>query len=249
MIEREVEIATADGTMNAWAIHPEERGPFPVVLLYMDAPGIRPELLNLASRIATVGYFVLMPNLYYRTDRTVDFSMARMQEPGMLQAMLGKVRTLTMAMVLADSKAILAHLAVEPMARSGPLGAVGYCMSGRWVFGAAAAYPERFRAVASIYGTGLHTDAPDSPHLGANAIAGEVYFGCAENDAYVPITQIEALRRFMKKTKVRHRIEVYPGTQHGFVFADRGHYQRTGAERHWERLFDLFARNLHGSVT
>lgn len=246
MIEREIEIATADGTMNAWAIHPEESGPFPVVLLYMDAPGIRPELMNLASRIATVGYFVLMPNLYYRTDRTVDFSMEKMQEPGMLQTMLGKVRTLTMAMMLADTRAIIDRLSVEPLARSGPLGAVGYCMSGRWVFGAAAAFPEQFKAIASIYGTGLHTDAPDSPHLTANAIAGEIYFGCAENDTYVPLAQIEALQGFLRKTGVRHRIEVYPATQHGFVFADRGHYQRAGAERHWERLFDLFARNLRG---
>lgn len=248
MIEREVGIVTADGTMNAWAIHPDDRGPFPVVLLYMDAPGIRPELMNLASRIATVGYFVLMPNLYYRTDRTVDFSMAKMQEPGMLQTMLGKVRTLTMSMMLSDTKAILGHLANEPLARSGPLGAVGYCMSGRWVFGAAAAHPERFKAVASIYGTGLHTDAPDSPHLAAAAITGELYFGCAENDTYVPLTQIDALRDCLKKTAVRHRIEIHPGTQHGFVFADRGHYQRAGAERHWERLFDLFARNLDGSA-
>ena len=51
-----------------------------------------------------------MPNLYYRTDRAVDFSMERMQEPGMLQVMLGKVRTLTMTMMLADTKAILPTL-------------------------------------------------------------------------------------------------------------------------------------------
>lgn len=244
MIERDVEIVTPDGTMNAYAIHPEENDQFPVVVLYMDAPGIRPELMNLASRIATVGYFVLMPNLYYRTDRTVDFSMERMKDPSILQVMLGKVRTLTMAMMLVDTKAILAHLATEPLARPGPLGAVGYCMSGRWVFGAAAAYPDQFRAVASVYGTGLYTEAADSPHLGATAITGEVYFACAENDAYVPLAQIEALSAHLKTTPVRHRIEIYPGTQHGFVFADRGHYQRAGAERHWERLFDLFNRNL-----
>lgn len=244
MIERDVEIATPNGVMNGHAIHPEEGGPLPVVLLYMDAPGIRPELMNLASRIATVGYFVLMPNLYYRTDREVDFSMERMKDPASLQAMLAKVRTLTMAMMIADTKAILAHLDNEPLARPGPLGAVGYCMSGRWVFGAAASYPDRFQAVASIFGTGLHTEAPDSPHFGASAITGEFYFACAENDAHVPLAQIEALRAYLKKTPLRHRIDIFPGTQHGFVFADRGHYQRAGAERHWEHLFDLFARNL-----
>lgn len=244
MIEREIEIATAEGLMNAHVVHPEEGGPFPSILLYMDAPGIRQELLDIASRIATVGYFVLLPNLYYRTDRTVDFSMARMADPATRDAMLGKVRGLSMAMMLRDTRTVLDHLDREPLAGKGPLGAVGYCMSGRWVFGAAAAYPDRFKAVASVYGTGLHTDAPDSPHRTAGSIKGEVYFACAENDSYVPLAQIDALRRYLAGTALNHRIEIYPGTQHGFVFADRGHYHRAGAERHWERVFALLERNL-----
>ena len=244
MIERDIEVATPTGRMNGHVAYPEEGGPFPVVLLYMDAPGIRPELHNMASRIATVGYFVLMPNLYYRTDRTVDFPLARMDEPGFRNAMLGKVRSLDMRMMLEDTDAILQHLQREPKARPGPLGAVGYCMSGRWVFGAAATYPERFAAIASVYGTGLCTDAPDSPHLAAGKIKGEIYFACAENDTYVPLSQIDALRWHLAATKINHRIEIFPGAQHGFVFADRGHYDRSGAERHWERVFAMLERNL-----
>ena len=118
-------------------------------------------------------------------------------------------------------------------------------MSGPFVFAAAAAYPERFAATASIYGAGLLTEGPDSPHLSAEKIAGEIYFACAEIDRYAPKPQIDALEKHLAATDVKHRIEWYPGVEHGFAFPQReGIYDKPAAERHWERLFDLFARNL-----
>src|SRR6478672_1216654 len=69
VIERHLDIASADGAMNSFVVHPEEAGPFPVVLFFMDAPGKREELHDMARRIAAVGYFVVLPNLYYRRSR------------------------------------------------------------------------------------------------------------------------------------------------------------------------------------
>ncbi len=69
MIEHHIDITTADGAMNTFVVHPEEGGPFPAVLFYMDAPGKREELHDMARRIAAVGYFVVLPNLYYRRSR------------------------------------------------------------------------------------------------------------------------------------------------------------------------------------
>ncbi len=63
MREVEIGIQTADGTMDTFICHPEEGGPFPAVIMYMDAPGIREELRDMARRIGTVGYFVVLPNL------------------------------------------------------------------------------------------------------------------------------------------------------------------------------------------
>ena len=125
------------------------------------------------------------------------------------------------------------------------MGAVGYCMSGPFVFAAAAAFPKRFAATASIYGAGLVTARDDSPHLTADRIEGEIYFACAEIDKYAPKKQIDALTACLAETAIRHRIEWYPGVEHGFAFPEReGIYDKPAAERHWERLFDLFARNL-----
>lgn len=241
MIDRELDLETADGAMNTFVTHPEEGGPHPVVLFYMDAPGKREELHDMARRIASAGYFVALPNLYYRKTRA--FEMER-SEAGMKE-MFEMMGHLSNAMVVSDTQALLDLVEADPAAKTGPLGAVGYCMSGPFVFAAAAAYPNRFAATASIYGAGLLTDEDDSPHLTADRIQGEIYFACAEIDRYAPKEQIDALTTHLASTGIRHRVEWYPGVEHGFAFPQReGIYDKPAAERHWERLFALFGRNL-----
>jgi carboxymethylenebutenolidase len=241
MVEVEVDIKTRDGAMNSFVTHPEEGGPFPPVLFYMDAPGKREELHDMARRIATVGYTVVLPNLYYRQVR--EFTLER-TDAGM-RRMFELMGQLSNTMVVQDTEALLRFVDEHPQVRPGSVGAVGYCMSGPFVLAAAARYPERIAAVASIYGARLVTDQPDSAHRTLDRIRGEVYLACAEIDRWAPPEQIEEIRRILAGTEVRHRIEWYPGAQHGFAFPERtGIYDRTSAERHWERLFQLFARNL-----
>ena len=69
MIEKTLDINTGDGAMETFICHPERGGPHPAVLFMMDAPGIRDELRDMARRLASVGYYVLLPNLYYRAGR------------------------------------------------------------------------------------------------------------------------------------------------------------------------------------
>ena len=68
MHERQLDIETKDGRMTTFVVHPERDGPHPIILFYMDAPGIREELRDMARRIASVGYYVMLPNLYYRQN-------------------------------------------------------------------------------------------------------------------------------------------------------------------------------------
>ena len=227
--------------MNSFITYPEEGGPHPAVIFYMDAPGKREELHDMARRIATVGYYVVLPNLYYRDVREFQMGMSDASRERMFELM----NNLSNKVVCEDTQAIFDFLEGEETAREGPVGAVGYCMSGPFVFAAAAAYPERFAATASIYGAGLVTDGDDSAHLSADRIRGEIYFACAEIDRYAPKEQIDALTQHLSATEVNHRIEWYPGVEHGFAFPQRaGIYDKPAAERHWERLFDLFGRNL-----
>ena len=241
MIDRELDIQTADGAMNTFVTHPEEGGPHPVVLFYMDAPGKRGELHDMARRLGSVGYCVVLPNLYYRRDR--DFKMGTGDDARRI--MFEHMNTLDRAKILTDTAAMLKFVSGEQAARTDKVGVVGYCMSGPFVFWAAAEHPNRVAAAASFHGVRLCTDSPESPHRFADKIKGELYVGCAQTDSYAPPEMIEALDAHLRTTPVRYRIETYPETQHGFVFPKReGMYQKSGAERHWERLIALFRRNL-----
>ena len=154
MIEQHLEIPTADGSMNTFYVRPDEGGPHPVVLFYMDAPGKREELHDMARRIASVGYGVVLPNLYYRQTR--EFVMERTEEG--FKRMRDMMAHLSNALIARDTGALLAFVDSRPELDHSRIGAVGYCMSGPYVVTAAANYPERFSCIASIYGARMVTD-------------------------------------------------------------------------------------------
>ncbi len=242
MIEKHLDIPTADGAMNTFVVFPEEGGPHPVVLFYMDAPGKREELHDMARRIAAVGYYVVLPNLYYRSSR--DFWLTERTEAAMA-VMFGHMNSLSNALSVRDTEAMLRFADDEPGADATRVGAVGYCMSGPFVMAAAAAFPERIRCIAAIHGANMVTEREDSAHLMAPRIHCESYFACAQTDKWASPEIVDQLQAALQAGATPHRIEWYPGTEHGFVFPRRtGIYHQAGAERHWERLFDLFGRRL-----
>ena len=93
MIEQTLDITTAGGQMATFICHPERGGPFPPVFLLMDAPGIREELRDMARRLGTVGYYVLLPNLYYRAGRDTIFGPDILEEGRAERERMRAVRT------------------------------------------------------------------------------------------------------------------------------------------------------------
>jgi carboxymethylenebutenolidase len=244
MIERTIDIATRDGATTTFICHPEQGGPHPLILFYMDAPGIREELRDMVRRLASAGYYVLLPNLYYRAGVLELGPYNGPNHGGARERMMGLMESLTIPLVMADTDALLSFAKSDAAASPGPAGAIGYCMSGQFAINAAARHPERFSAAASIYGVRLVTDAADSPHrVAANAKA-ELYFACAETDHWAPMPMVETLKGALADRATGTEVEIYPGVEHGFAFPQRAAYDRGAAERHWERLFSLFARRL-----
>lgn len=241
MIEDLRHIETPDGKMHSFITYPEQGGPFPVVLFYMDSLGIREELRDMARRFAAAGYYVVLPDLYYR--RTQPPMKAR--DGGGLDSSVHDDQQLNIKRVMRDTAAMLAHVDAQPQANAERVGAVGYCMSGAFVLAAAGHFPSRIRCAASIYGVDLLTQGDDSPHLLADRVRGELYFACAEIDDYAPAAVIDRLDAHLAESGSNYRLEWYPGARHGFAFVERKDaYDRPSAERHWERLFALFERNL-----
>jgi len=239
-VEKTIDIETPDGRMESFTVRPEGDGPFPAVILYMDAPGIRDELRDFCRRIAAQGYYALLPDMYYR----IGFRMTRFDAEGMKEV-LDAVRSLNHELVMRDTGAMLSFLASEDCVANGPKGCIGYCMSGQYVVSAAGSYPDDFGAAASLYGVGIVTGRSDSPHLLADRVKGELYFGFAETDEYVEDDVIPKLRAELDEHKVDYRLDVWPGTHHGFCFPQRGDaYHEESAEKVWEIVFDLYKRKL-----
>ena len=247
MLSFETKIQTDDGLMDTYVCHPEENNPHPPVILYMDAPGIREELRDMAQRLGTVGYTVLLPNMYYRNGVEGDYgfipSLIR-EDEGERQKMYDVMNSLTNAKVVSDTSALLNFIDDSHLTSPEKVGCVGYCMSGQFVISVGAAYPDRFSAIAAYHGVKIITDKPDSPHLVANLIKGEVYLGFASDDPHVPEKELAAMPGAMQSAGINHTIEVYSNTEHGFVFPQRAVYKKVAAERHWETMLDLFERRL-----
>lgn len=245
MIEQTLDIPTRDGAMESFICHPERRSPFPPALLLMDAPGIREELRDMARRLATVGYYVVLPNLYYRAGRNSVFGPAVLEADSPERDRMRAIRTrMTIPPVMNDVADMLAFLDRQEAAKDGPVGVHGYCMSGPYALAAAARFPERIAAAASFYGTWLVSDAEKSPHLTLRKARGELYIACAEHDELAPLPMVDELRGLFERSGAAGEIEMYPGVHHGFAFPQRWCYDKPAAERHWERLIALYRRCL-----
>ena len=238
-----VDIETPDGVANAYLTRPDE-GSYPGVLFIMDAFGLRETIEAMADRIAADGYVVLAPNVFYRAGRSPLPPMPDMSEPeqrtGFFQTIRPLMEQLTPDRIAADGGAYLDHLGT--VSSGGPVAITGYCMGGRLGWWIAASHPDRVAAVGAFHAAGLVTDGPDSPHLAADRLKAELYFGFADEDPNMTAEQIEAFERALGEAGVRYRAEVYEGARHGYTMADTPVFDASARERHFDELRELLGR-------
>lgn len=239
MIEHFFTLETADGAMPSFVVHPDSDGPYPVVIFQMDAPGMREEIRDMCRRLASAGYYVMTSQLYYR-----DVEAYNVFETGDRDRMFELMGNLSNAMAASDAAALVDYASDSDAADTSSVGVVGYCMSGPFSIAIAAAMPDKVKAAASIHGVRLVTDEADSPHAQLAECNAEIYIAAAETDDYAPPEIIDGFEAAMKANGTPGRVEWYPGTEHGFAYAERPQYDKASSERHWERLHSLFQRNL-----
>jgi carboxymethylenebutenolidase len=245
VIEQTVDIPTKDGKTTTFIVHPDRGGPFPVILFYMDAPAIREELRDMSRRLASSGYYVVLPNMYYRRGVMELGPLPTDPNAPERKRMFEHMNSLTNPLVMDDTEALLKFVDGQAAASKGPIGCVGYCMSGQYAVNAAARWPDRVAAAASFYGTRLVSNDADSPHIMAKKAKADIYFGCAERDHYVPTEMIDTLRKQLAVDNVKNaEVEIYRDADHGFAFPQRAVYNKAAAEKHWERLLSLYRRKL-----
>jgi carboxymethylenebutenolidase len=239
-----VEIAAPDGLCNAYLARPDdERNPG--VLLIMDAYGLRPVIEQMAGRIASDGYVVLAPNVFYRAGRSpvpTPPDDPEQRSRFFKQTIRPLVEELTPARLAADGAAYLDCL--DRVGAPGAVGITGYCMGGRAGWRMAVAHQDRVAALAAFHTGGLVTDDPDSAHLSAGDLKAELYFGFADDDPSMTAEQIAELERTLDKADARYRSEVYQGAKHGYTMADLPVYDEAASERHFSELRALLKRTI-----
>jgi carboxymethylenebutenolidase len=245
-----VQVRTPSGVCDAALVHPQGKGRWPAVILFVDAFGLRPTMRDMAKRLAADGYTVLVPNPYYRSTKAPGigpiFDFSNPADRSRLETLRA---VLTSDAVMQDATAYVQFLDSQATVnRKAKMGVLGYCMGGAMTMQAAAAVPSRIGAGASFHGGGLVTDKPDSPHLLVPRIKAQYYFGIAANDDQRQPDAKTALAAAFHTANLPAKIEVYEGTAHGWCVKDmaiqagKPIYDEAAAERAWVELVALYKR-------
>ena len=240
-----IEIETRDGKCPSYVYRPAASGPWPAVLMFMDGIGIRPAMLEVGERLATHGYFVLLPDLFYRSGPYEPMNPHTLfTDPEQRKVLMEKFFAhATQANIMSDTAAFLDYLGAQPDVKPGPIGTTGYCMGGLMSLTAAGTYPDRISAAASYHGARLATDAATSPHLLAPQMKARVYVAGAIEDQSFPDDMKARLEAALSEAGVDHQVETYPA-KHGWVFRDTPVYDAAETEHHWRSLLALFDAKL-----
>ncbi|MGW8557108.1 dienelactone hydrolase family protein [Streptomyces tubercidicus] len=246
MPTKTLQIPTTDGRADAFAAFPDGGEQHPGVLLYTDAFGVRPVLEEMARELAGHGYYVLVPNFYYRHGPAPVVELPEYIGEEVRPAVIGRLMPLleahTPERVLRDADAYLRFLTAQPEVSAGPVAVTGYCIGTLWAMRIAAAHPDQVAAVAGFHPGFVVTDTPDSPHRLIPELAAEVHLGLAEGDMSPEI--VSELWTALDAAGVGHTAEIYPGTVHGFTMSDTDAFDSAGLQRHWDRLLSLLDRSL-----
>ncbi|HEV2634162.1 MAG TPA: dienelactone hydrolase family protein [Actinocrinis sp.] len=241
-------IPTTDGKADAFAAFPDDDLRHPGVLLYMDAFGLRPELEDKARELAGHGYYVLVPNLYYRYGPAPLIELPEYitleSRPEIITRLLPQIMSQTPELVLRDAGAFLEFLTARDEVGEGPVATVGYCMGASHALLAAAAHPGEVAAVAGFHPDPMVTRDPEGLCRSLAGLTAEVHLGIAEGD--MTDVHLDEVGGALDAAGFTVTAEIYPDTVHGFTMADTESLNPLALQRHWDRLLPLLDRALTG---
>ncbi|MET9364480.1 dienelactone hydrolase family protein [Streptomyces sp. NPDC006632] len=243
MPTKALQIPTADGRSDAFAAFPEGGGPHPAVLMYADGFGIRPVLRDMALELAGHGYYVLVPNFFYRHGPAPVIELPEFigaeERPAVFAQLMPLIREHSAERTVRDADAYLRFLHAQPEVAAGPVAVTGYCIGGLLAVRTAAAHPGQVAAVAAFHAP-VSADGTDL----FTRLAAPVHFGHAAGD--LTPEALAELNRALDSAGVEYTSEIYPDSVHGFTMADTDAFSPAARQLHWDRLLPLLDRTPAG---
>lgn len=245
MTHSRLDVVTADGTMDTYVHAPAGSGPFPTVIVYPDAFGVRASMHAVGERLAKEGYLAVIVNTLYRSGDFAPFNpKTAFTDPPERERLMGYMAKADGASVMSDTRSLLDALKDDPRTKTERVAFMGYCMGGRLAFIAATTFGERAALAAAFHPGRVVTDQPDSPHTSASKVKGRVYLGVADKDqSFTPEAQA-TVKQVLDDAKVRYELEVYTDKLHGYAVTDSHVYDQAANERHWKKLPELLAETF-----
>lgn len=254
MREDTVTVETDSGIMNVFIARPIEKKRYRPVVLFMDIWGVREELRQIARKIASEGYFAILPNLYYRQGDVAhefyddDEKMISLHRLGEERSNIvqGQRQKLSNDMILADTSSLIRYIDQNDEIEPGPIGSIGWCMGGWICLKTGVEFPDRFQAMATLHATKPISDTPDSPHHDVAKLRGGLYSGWAELDHLSPPAMVSEFEQLLSGQQVDYRGVTHAGVEHGYSLPDRDIYAAEAAEQDWDQIFGLYRTYLTG---
>ncbi len=224
--------------LRAWYARPKENGPFPAVLVFIEAFGVNEHFQDVAERLAREGYCAVVPDSYHgRVYDYTDFSSA-----------IGHLKTLRDAQVMAEARATLEHVRSRPEVRPGRVGVVGFCMGGRYAFMANAELADSVSVAVAFYGGGIAPEkdpAGRQPllHLAESMQAPITLLYGAEDTSILP-DEHGRIATALSRAKKRYNLSVFPDAPHGFFSDRRDSYRAGPAQAAWQITLQQFREYL-----
>ena len=226
------------GGLSGFYARPTGPGPFPAVLLFIEAFGVNAHFKALAQRFAAAGYGALVPDIYHGDVFAYDD----------MEHAIQRLRQMDDATIMAETGRALDGMQARPEIAAGKVGVVGFCMGGRLAFLANADLGGRVAAVVAFYGGGI---APVEDRAGrkplldrAGDMAAPLMLLYGAKDGGIDAAEHGRICTALSAAEKRFAIHVFPDAGHGFFCADRPSYAPAAAAESWDLMADFFARHL-----
>jgi carboxymethylenebutenolidase len=238
-----VEVEGHDGKLPAFLARPASGGPHPGVVVVMEAFGLNDHIKGVGERIAAEGYAAVAPNLYHRAAGRQVVGYSELQEA------IGLMSALHDDAIVKDMAATVGFLQKQPFVKAERIGVTGFCMGGRVTFLTACLNPA-VKAAVPFYGGGIGSvmmaseRTPKAPLEYADRLQAPLLLFFGENDPFIPLEEVDKIRKRLGELGKQAETIVYPGAPHGFFCDERDSYRADAAADAWQRLTKFFGKHL-----